>query len=264
MGDKIYNARIKHKRDTSANWTSSDPVLLDGEIIIVDTDNGVRTKTGDGEKKYTQLPFDDELINSKIDQKLDKSGGIMTGDIDMNAHDIKSVYQIDADTVHATSFKLNGVYISATNDGASGTERKVTIKGTANADDPIRLGGVETPTDDNDAANKLYADTRVVPATYSVTLSASGWTGSSAPYAQTVTVNGILEADIPYIMPVFSTTRTTAILQQKAWNLVSKAESSDGSVTFTCFEEKPSSDIFLKIEVVRHSCAAIDGSEVSY
>ena len=33
-----YNARIRQKRDTSANWTAKDPILLDGEIIIVDTE----------------------------------------------------------------------------------------------------------------------------------------------------------------------------------------------------------------------------------
>ena len=37
MAQKIINARAKNKRDTSANWTAADPVLLDGEIIIVDT-----------------------------------------------------------------------------------------------------------------------------------------------------------------------------------------------------------------------------------
>ena len=43
-----YNARIRQKRDTSANWTAKDPILLDGEIIIVDTASGsVRKKVGD-------------------------------------------------------------------------------------------------------------------------------------------------------------------------------------------------------------------------
>ena len=47
-----YNARIRQKRDTSANWTAKDPILLDGEIIIVDTASGsVRKKVGDGTKK---------------------------------------------------------------------------------------------------------------------------------------------------------------------------------------------------------------------
>lgn len=58
---KTFKTRIKQKRDTSANWESKNPVLLNGEVIIVDTANGeTRTKTGDGTKTYTQLPFDDE------------------------------------------------------------------------------------------------------------------------------------------------------------------------------------------------------------
>lgn len=62
-----FNTRIKHKRDTSANWTASDPVLLDGEIIIVDTaSGGVRRKIGDGTKTYSQLPFDDEDIYNAL------------------------------------------------------------------------------------------------------------------------------------------------------------------------------------------------------
>lgn len=157
MVENTYNARIKHKRDTSANWTSADPVLLSGEIIVVDTDNGVRTKTGDGTSKYTQLPFDDELIYSKIDTKLDKSGGTMTGDIDMGDHELKNVTAADIDSI-----KLNGVYLTATDDTATGTDRKVTISGTSGSDDAVTLGGVYTPTDDTDAANKEYVDERNV------------------------------------------------------------------------------------------------------
>lgn len=66
---KTFNARIKHKRDTSANWTAQDPVLLNGELIIVDTASGeMRFKIGDGTKRYSQLPFQDEILrNSKAD-----------------------------------------------------------------------------------------------------------------------------------------------------------------------------------------------------
>jgi len=63
------NTRIKHKRDTSANWTSKDPVLLNGELILVDTAEGdLRFKIGDGTKKYTQLPFTDEVILEGISE----------------------------------------------------------------------------------------------------------------------------------------------------------------------------------------------------
>ena len=63
MAQKVINTRHQLSRDTSANWTTSDPVLLNGEVVIVDTDAGtVRRKTGDGTKKYSQLPFDDETF----------------------------------------------------------------------------------------------------------------------------------------------------------------------------------------------------------
>ena len=73
MATKMLNARVPHSRDTSANWTKYDPVLLDGEMVVVDTDAGeVRYKVGDGTKKYSQLPFDDEAIRSLINNKMAK------------------------------------------------------------------------------------------------------------------------------------------------------------------------------------------------
>lgn len=72
-----YKTRIKQKRDTSANWTANDPVLLDGEIIIVDTASGsVRKKVGDGTKKYSQLPFDDEEMLAALANKCDASNAV--------------------------------------------------------------------------------------------------------------------------------------------------------------------------------------------
>lgn len=62
--DKTLEVRIKHKRDTSANWTAKNPVLLYGEIIFVETDDGVKTKIGDGATTYNNLPFTDELLKS--------------------------------------------------------------------------------------------------------------------------------------------------------------------------------------------------------
>ena len=67
MASKELKTRIKSRKDTSANWTNNNPVLLDGEIIIVNTDSGeTRFKIGDGIKTYTQLPFQDEVIRNLI------------------------------------------------------------------------------------------------------------------------------------------------------------------------------------------------------
>lgn len=60
-----YNTRIKLKRDTEGNWTSKNPILLDGEMIIVKTNDGkIRKKIGDGVKKFSELPYDEIAIDS--------------------------------------------------------------------------------------------------------------------------------------------------------------------------------------------------------
>ena len=73
MAIKQFNARITMKRDTASNWEQNNPVLLNGEIIIVDTASGeVRFKIGDGTKLYKQLPFSDEAVRALISAKEDK------------------------------------------------------------------------------------------------------------------------------------------------------------------------------------------------
>ena len=65
------NRRIRQKKDTAANWTSSNPVILNGELIAVETSNGaIRLKVGDGVKTFNQLPFLDEVIYNTVDSKI--------------------------------------------------------------------------------------------------------------------------------------------------------------------------------------------------
>lgn len=67
------NGRMKQKRDTSANWETRNPVILNGEIVLVDTSAGeLRAKIGDGVKKYSQLPFSDEVLRNLITDKVSK------------------------------------------------------------------------------------------------------------------------------------------------------------------------------------------------
>lgn len=56
MATKDYNARIKNKRDSDLNWSSYNPIILNGELIITDMSNGeMRFKIGDGISTYNQL-----------------------------------------------------------------------------------------------------------------------------------------------------------------------------------------------------------------
>lgn len=64
----VLHARIKNKRDTSSNFELNNPVLLNGEIVIVDdSSKGIRVKVGDGVNAYNDLPFflDDVLFELK-------------------------------------------------------------------------------------------------------------------------------------------------------------------------------------------------------
>ena len=90
MANKIFNTRIKNKRDTEANWTSKNPVLLNGEIIVVDTASGeTRFKVGDGSKKYSQLPFQDAATLGKYVPTTRKiNSKALSSDISLTASDV--------------------------------------------------------------------------------------------------------------------------------------------------------------------------------
>lgn len=118
---------------------------------------------------------------------------------------------------------------------------------------PISMGGnkvteLGTPTDSGDAATKGYVDSKRI--TRTATLSTT-WSGSSAPYTQSISVTGILSTDTPHITPVYSSTLETALSEKEAWDMISKADTSDGTITFTCFVEKPTIAISIQIEVNR-------------
>lgn len=94
-GSSLVNTRIKLKKDSASNWQQGDPILLNGELIIVVTAAGeTRFKVGDGTSKFSQLPFVDETtqqtlstILSTLDSidvsgKVDKAQGVNSaGDV---------------------------------------------------------------------------------------------------------------------------------------------------------------------------------------
>ena len=86
---------------------------------------------------------------------------------------------------------------------------------------------------------------------YSATLLSSGWVGASAPYTQTVNVTGILSTDNTLANIVLSSDTTTAQSQLTNWAYVSKMETSNGSVTATCFDSKPSIDLNVSLMSIR-------------
>ena len=62
----MLNVRIRNKRDTNNNFEQNDPVLLNGEIVVVDHEtDGTKIKIGDGVNKYSSLPYFNPLYSEK-------------------------------------------------------------------------------------------------------------------------------------------------------------------------------------------------------
>lgn len=76
---KTIQATVKNRTDTAANWTSKNPVLAEGEIIVVQTSAGeTRLKIGDGVKTFTQLPYTDEQIYNNVVTSVNGETGDVT------------------------------------------------------------------------------------------------------------------------------------------------------------------------------------------
>lgn len=51
------NTRIQAKFDTEQNFNTQNPVLLDREIVYVQTDDGIKLKKGDGTSHFSELDY---------------------------------------------------------------------------------------------------------------------------------------------------------------------------------------------------------------
>ena len=72
-GSTNIEVDMVNRRDTEANWISTNPIVANGEQIIVDTDEGIKIKIGDGVKYFNELEYIDKPITDALSQKADKS-----------------------------------------------------------------------------------------------------------------------------------------------------------------------------------------------
>ena len=172
------------------------------------------------------------------DGLLKTVGGTMTGDISMSGNKVTGLGAPAADTDAATK----------------GYADNKLPKSGGTMTGPIAMGGnrvtgLGTPTDAWDGATKGYVDGKHLSAT--VSLPAASWAGDAAPYTQTVAVPGMLEADRPHYGVVYSGTAEEKAAQKEGFSLVDDLDTAAGSVTFTCFEEKPTVGLTIQLEVNR-------------
>lgn len=105
------------------------------------------------------------------------------------------------------------------------------------------ISGLNDPTEDTQAVRKGYVDTTAV----SVTISASGWTGSG-PYTQTVTVAGLTDGRRCMAYPAYGDDTAANLAMREACGCLSYAKREGQNVTITCLEDKPAVDIGVIVE----------------
>lgn len=86
---------------------------------------------------------------------------------------------------------------------------------------------------------------------YTGILYSINWSGSSAPYTQTISISGILSTDISIVDVVLSTTASTAKNQLQEWGKIGKITTAENQVTATCYEDKPTIDLSIQFQVTR-------------
>lgn len=240
----------------SGSWSSSVPVVPQGKYLWTRTE--VRFNTGDPIVSYSVArmgmdgsgsvstvnnvsPDDTGNVSLTADNvgALPSTGGDMTGELRMNGQPISG---LNAPTDETQAVPKSYADKMLPLDGSNPMAGVLAMGGN-------KITGLGAPTDAADAATKEYVDGKRF--TKIATITTTSWTGSAAPYTQSVTVPGIIETDTPNITQCFYYDLPTSIVQKEAWNMVSRAYSGDGTITFVCFEEKPAIDINIQIEVNR-------------
>ena len=269
-----FNTRIKFKRDTSSNWTSNNPKLLNGEIILVDTDSGeLRAKVGDGVKSYTQLPFSDEVIRNLIPTDLselnqDSTHRLVTdsekqtwnnkSDFDGDYYSLTSrpsiptqLSQLSSDSTHrlVTDTEKN---IWNNKSDFNGNYNNLTNKPTI----PTQLSQLSSDTTHRtvtDTEKSTWNNKMDELSAQKITLTTSGWTqGSDDRYYQTKSVSGVtFSTPVVWVDCDLSTSDMDAKVEiLTAWAGPSANEVKQGSGTLTFYSyEVPTINIPVNVGV---------------
>jgi len=212
MAEKILYGRMIQKHDLEANWLKATNFIpKQGEIIVYDKDsnyNYERIKIGDGTTLVSALPFVDDALRTSL---------------------LAEIGAVD-DKVDAVSTLVGDITVSEQIEAAQ-----------------IVYVGPTQPTDPNikvwiNTAEEGTGIVPVLPRVATITLSASGWTGNSAPYAQTVTVNTVTAATKVELNPTVA-----QLLSLQSDDIALMAENDGtGVITVYSFGGKPSADMTIQ------------------
>lgn len=108
--------------------------------------------------------------------------------------------------------------------------------------------------DDFGAKDINFTNERIneITRTWTVNVSADGWSGDSVPYSKTIEVAGMEEEYEPMMSLVISkeSNITDTSLVEKAYGCVSRFETSKDAITIYCHRKKPSTGFKVRLKGV--------------
>lgn len=202
---ELNNIRIQSKKDTTENWESINPVLLDGETGIEETTDGnFKIKIGDGEKTWSLLPYIKSDTIEDLSKYITKSGAEMdeNASIKFGTQLVLQKGYIDlTDEQETTPVTIqNGIKVGNTSQGYCNLQGDgLTCGDNHFGSNTARV--VNTPTVATDIANKQYVDNAVASASgggsamniYNIQLLNSSWATGAV---NNESVNGMYTQEI--------------------------------------------------------------------
>lgn len=182
-----------------------------------------------------------DLLNTKIANKVDKTSGKQLSTEDFTTEEKTKLAGItegannyvlpEASTTTLGGIKVDGSTIVVEN-GVAKAKASDAADYTARAEiEVLKTNKAET-------------------ATYTATIPSTGWT-TEAPYYVDITIEGLFETDNPMITPAYTGTVETDTAIKEAWNKIDRATTGSNSLRVYAFEEVPTTEIPVQLQVVR-------------
>lgn len=176
-------------------------------------------------------------------------GEPFSGNVDLSIYATTAYVDGQVDAIEST---ISGLSQTVSTQGESITSLQSQVS--SNDTDIANLQGITTTQGQNISSLQSNISTinselstKAERYIYNSTLNTT-WSGSAAPYTQTIAISGILSTDTPHITPVYGSNIEDEI---QAWSLVTRATTANGSITFYCYGDKPTISLNLQIEVIR-------------
>ena len=178
-------------------------------------------------------------VGAVLEHVLYRSGGTMTGSIDMGQNPIEGLKAPNYDD-QATNKKYVDDSVKVATGAAAGAQ--ATADAAAAAAASAGRAAEEAQNTANGKADRFV---------YTISVPASEWFGSTAPFTQAVSVREITSNDRPHYGVVYSSVAETRLKERDAFSCIDDLDTANGSVTFTCFDEKPAVNLTIQLEVIR-------------